>query len=217
MLDARGYANLGQLLSAEQCEALTALFPGEAPFRSHIIMRQHGFGEGEYKYFSYPLPPVIARLRNSLYSQLVPVANRWQEQMRSGIRFPETHSELLTRCHRDDQTRPTPLMLKYCQGDFNCLHQDLYGQHVFPLQVVILLTDPGRFSGGEFVLTEQRPRMQSRVEVVPLKQGHGIAFSVNERPKAGSRGYYRVKMRHGVSEIRAGERHSLGIIFHDAK
>ncbi len=217
MLDARGYANLGQLLTARECDEFSAMFSRKAPFRSHVMMQRHGFGQGEYKYFAYPLPPTIDRLRQSLYTKLLPVANRWHEQMRSGIRFPKTHGGLLARCHRDGQTSPTPLMLKYGQGDFNCLHQDLYGEHFFPLQVVILLTDPCNFSGGEFVLTEQRPRMQSRVEVVRLCQGHGVAFAVNERPKAGSRGYYRVKIRHGVSEIRHGARHSLGIIFHDAK
>ncbi len=215
-LDSRGYANLGRLLSDDECDALAATFSSEEPFRSHVIMRRHGFGEGEYKYFAYPLPAKVASLREQIYAGLVPIANEWQEKIASEIRFPDLHEEMLARCHADGQTRPTPLILSYGAGDFNCLHQDLYGQHVFPLQVVIMLSDPGAFEGGEFVLTEQRPRMQSRVEVVPLTKGHGVVFAVNVRPKHGSRGYYRVKMRHGVSEIRAGERRTLGIIFHDA-
>lgn len=217
MLESRGYASLGRLISDPVCDELASMFTAEAPFRSHIIMQRHGFGQGEYKYFSYPLPPEVADLRRSLYTELVTFANRWHEQMKSTIRFPNTHEEMLSRCHADGQTRPTPLMLCYGKGDFNCLHQDLYGEHVFPLQVVILLTDPGRFEGGEFVLTEQRPRMQSRAQVVRLQKGHGVVFAVNERPRQGSRGYYRVKMRHGVSELRSGERLTLGIIFHDAK
>lgn len=215
-LDARGYAPLGPLLSTKETKTFRAMYADDERFRSHIIMRRHGFGEGEYKYFAYPLPDRIAELRRSLYEQLLPVANRWQVEMRTAIQFPETHEELLARCHAVGQSRPTPLMLKYGQGDFNCLHQDLYGQHFFPLQVVILLSDPGEFEGGEFVLTEQRPRMQSRVDVLALRQGHGVAFAVNERPKQGSRGFYRVKIRHGVSEIRSGSRQTLGIIFHDA-
>lgn len=215
-LDARGYARLGPLLSNQETDEFRAMYGNDEHFRSHIVMRRHGFGEGEYKYFAYPLPDKIAELRKSLYEQLAPAANRWQEQMRTATRFPDTHDQLLARCHSDGQTRPTPLLLKYHSGDFNCLHQDLYGQHFFPLQVVILLSNPRKFDGGEFVLTEQRPRMQSRVEVVKLEQGHGVVFAVNERPKQGSRGFYRVKMRHGVSEIRKGTRQTMGIIFHDA-
>jgi hypothetical protein len=215
-LDARGHAPLGPLLSPQEADAFRAMYSRDDQFRSHIIMRRHGFGEGEYKYFAYPLPKKVIELRQSLYERLAPIANRWHEHMRSAVRFPATHDEMLQRCHSAGQARPTPLMLSYGKGDFNCLHQDLYGQHVFPLQIVILLSDPTEFEGGEFVLTEQRPRMQSRVEVVPLRKGHGVAFAVNERPKQGSRGYYRVKMRHGVSEIRSGARTTLGIIFHDA-
>ena len=215
-LNRRGYAELGPLLSDQEITALTDLYPLEEPFRSHISMRRHGFGEGEYKYFANPLPDKVASLRQQLYPLLAPVANQWQEDIGAERRFPQTLDGMLARCHADGQSRPTPLMLKYGVGDFNCLHQDLYGEHVFPLQVVILLTDVKKFEGGEFVLTEQRPRMQSRVEVVQLRQGHGVAFAVNERPKLGTRGYYRVKMRHGVSELRSGERYALGIIFHDA-
>jgi hypothetical protein len=215
-LNNRGYANLGPILANEDIAALIALYPQEEPFRSHIIMRRHGFGEGEYKYFTNPLPTAVASLRTQLYSFLAPFANEWQEKIGADIRYPDTHKEMLARCHADGQTRPTPLMLKYGAGDFNCLHQDLYGEHVFPLQVVILLSDAGEFEGGEFVLTEQRPRMQSRVEVVRLQKGHAVVFAVNERPKLGTRGYYRVKMRHGVSQLRSGERFTLGIIFHDA-
>jgi hypothetical protein len=215
-LDKRGYAGLGPLLSSTDTAALTALYSQEKPFRSHIIMRRHGFGEGEYKYFRNPLPGIVASLRKELYSFLAPVANEWHERLGSETRFPDTHGEMLERCHRDGQERPTPLILKYGEGDYNCLHQDLYGEHVFPLQVVILLSDDSDFEGGEFVITEQRPRMQSRVEVIKLRKGHGVAFAVNERPKQGTRGYYRVKMRHGVSQLRAGERYTLGIIFHDA-
>lgn len=215
-LNSRGYANLGPLLASKDIAALKALYPQKEPFRSHIIMRRHGFGEGEYKYFSNPLPKPVASLRKELYSSLAPIANEWQQRIGADIRYPDTHKDMLARCHADGQTRPTPLMLKYGAGDFNCLHQDLYGEHLFPLQVVILLSDVSEYEGGEFVLTEQRPRMQSRVEVVQLQQGHGVVFAVNERPKLGTRGYYRVKMRHGVSQLRSGERFTLGIIFHDA-
>ena len=215
-LNYRGYANLGPMLASKDIASLKSLYPEKEPFRSHIIMRRHGFGEGEYKYFSNPLPKSVASLRTQLYSFLAPIANEWQERIGTEMRFPETHEEMLTRCHADGQTRPTQLMVKYSEGDFNCLHQDLYGEHVFPLQVVILLSDVSDFEGGEFVLTEQRPRMQSRVEVIQLQQGHGVVFAVNERPKLGTRGHYRVKMRHGVSRIRSGERFTLGIIFHDA-
>lgn len=216
-LDARGYADLGPLLSDTECDRLIAMYTGDAQrFRSRIVMRRHGFGEGKYQYFAYPLPANVAALRASLYACLAPVANAWAERLDLAYRYPDELDEMLARCHAGGQERPTPLMLKYCQGDFNCLHQDLYGEHVFPIQVVVLLSDPSAFTGGEFVLTEQRPRRQSRVEVVPLSRGHGVAFAVNERPVAGARGYYRVKLRHGVSEIRTGERQTLGIIFHDA-
>lgn len=216
-LDARGYAHLGPLLDSRECGELAAMYASEASrFRSKVIMRRHGFGEGEYQYFAYPLPAKIAAMRASLYEKLAPTANAWAERLRLNYRYPATLGEMLARCHDGGQERPTPLMLKYARGDYNCLHQDVYGEHVFPLQVVVLLSDPGEFAGGEFVLSEQRPRRQSRVEVVPLARGHGVAFAVSERPVEGARGFYRVKMRHGVSEIRDGERQTLGIIFHDA-
>lgn len=215
-LNRRGYADLGPLLSDDDIDDLTGLYSQKQPFRSHIIMQRHGFGEGEYKYFAYPLPKSVVSLRSKLYASLAPIANEWQDCLGLEMRFPETHKEMLARCHADGQTRPTPLMLRYGEGDYNCLHQDLYGDHVFPLQVVILLSDVSDFEGGEFVLTEQRPRMQSRVEVVRLRKGHGVAFAVNERPKPGKRGYYRVRMRHGVSQLRSGNRLTLGLIFHDA-
>ena len=204
------------MLADSDAAALKALYANDDAFRSRIVMRRHGYGEGEYKYFGIPLPEKVAALRRDLYSVLVPVANEWQQKIGSEMRFPETHAAMLERCHRDGQTRPTPLILRYRAGDYNRLHQDLYGEHVFPLQVVVLLSETTDFEGGEFVLTEQRPRMQSRVEVLRLQKGHGIAFAVNERPVEGKRGYYRVKMRHGVSELRSGERYTLGIIFHDA-
>jgi hypothetical protein len=217
-LDAQGCAVLKRLLSAEECRALAALYPDDSQFRSRVVMGRHGFGRGEYKYFSYPLPPVIAQSRPALYAQLRGVANRWNEAMGIDIRYPENHEAFLKRCHAAGQTRPTPLLLQYGAGDYNCLHQDLYGEHVFPLQVAILLSEPGRdFSGGEFVLTEQRPRMQSRPEVVPLGQGDAVVFAVHVRPVQGTRGFYRVNLRHGVSRIRSGYRHTLGVIFHDAK
>jgi hypothetical protein len=217
-LDAQGCAVLKGLLSAEECRALAALYPDDKNFRSRIVMGRHGFGRGEYKYFSYPLPDVIAELRPALYAQLRDVANRWNETMGIDIRYPEAHDAFLRRCHAAGQTRPTPLLLQYGAGDYNCLHQDLYGEHVFPLQVAILLSEPGRdFTGGEFVLTEQRPRMQSRPEVVPLTQGDAVAFAVHHRPVQGTRGFYRVNLRHGVSQIRSGHRHTVGVIFHDAK
>ena len=217
-LDAQGCAVLKGLLSQDECRALAALYPDDRHFRSRIVMARHGFGRGEYKYFSYPLPDLIAELRPALYAQLRGVANRWNEAMGIDIRYPETHEAFLKRCHTAGQTRPTPLLLQYGPGDYNCLHQDLYGEHVFPLQVAILLSEPGRdFTGGEFVLTEQRPRMQSRPEVVPLAQGDAVAFAVRHRPVQGTRGFYRVNLRHGVSRIRSGHRHTLGVIFHDAK
>ena len=217
-LDAQGCAVLKGLLSPEECRALVALYPDDSHFRSRIVMGRHGFGRGEYKYFSYPLPPVIAGLRPALYARLRDVANRWNEAMGIAIRYPGDHDAFLKRCHAAGQTRPTPLLLQYEAGDYNCLHQDLYGEHVFPLQVAILLSEPGRdFTGGEFVLTEQRPRMQSRPEVVPLAQGDAVAFAVHVRPVQGTRGTYRVNLRHGVSRIRSGHRHTVGVIFHDAK
>lgn len=212
-----GVATTGRLLDAEQCAALRALYPDDRHFRSHIVMKRHGFGEGEYKYYANPLPEIIASLREAFYPRLAPIANEWHRRMGIDRRFPESLRAFLDECHADGQARPTPLLLKYGPGDYNCLHQDLYGAHVFPIQLVILLSEPGAdFTGGEFVMTEQRPRMQSRAEVVPLSLGHGALFTVNDRPKAGSRGDYRVKMRHGVSRVRSGERYTTGIIFHDA-
>jgi hypothetical protein len=217
-LDAQGCAVLKGLLSPEECDALASLYPDDSRFRSKVVMGRHGFGRGEYKYFSYPLPELIAELRPALYARLTGVANRWNQAMGIDINYPASHVAFLKRCHEAGQTRPTPLLLQYGEGDYNCLHQDLYGEHVFPLQVAILLSQPGRdFSGGEFVLTEQRPRMQSRPEVVPLKQGDAVAFAVHHRPVQGTRGVYRVNLRHGVSRIRSGHRHTVGVIFHDAK
>jgi uncharacterized protein len=217
-LDAQGCAVLKGLLSQDECHALAALYPDDSRFRSRVVMGRHGFGRGEYKYFSYPLPDLIAELRPALYVRLAGIANRWNEAMGIDIRYPASHAAFLKRCHEAGQTRPTPLLLQYEAGDFNCLHQDLYGEHVFPLQVAILLSEPGRdFTGGEFVLTEQRPRMQSRAEVVPLAQGDAVAFAVHHRPVQGTRGTYRVNLRHGVSRLRSGHRHTVGVIFHDAK
>jgi hypothetical protein len=217
-LDSQGCAVLKGLLTPDQCREIAALYPDDANFRSRIVMGRHGFGRGEYKYFCYPLPDRIAQLRPALYKHLQGVANRWNEAMGIDIRYPQQHAAFLERCHDAGQGRPTPLLLQYEAGDYNCLHQDLYGEHVFPLQVAILLSEPGRdFTGGEFVLTEQRPRMQSRAEVVPLAQGDAVAFAVHHRPVQGTRGTYRVNLRHGVSRIRSGRRHTLGVIFHDAK
>jgi uncharacterized protein len=217
-LDMSGSALLERLLTADECKALADLYDNERAFRSTIVMSRHGFGRGEYKYFAYPLPDVVAALRPALYAQLMPVANRWNEAMAIGVRYPKTHAEFIKRCHAAGQTRPTPLLLRYGAGDYNCLHQDLYGEHVFPLQVAILLSQPGKdFTGGEFVLTEQRPRMQSRAEVVPLRRGDAAVFAVHHRPVQGTRGTYRVTMRHGVSRLRSGHRQTAGIIFHDAK
>jgi hypothetical protein len=217
-LDAQGCAVLKGLLSADECRALAALYPDDARFRSRVVMGGHGFGRGEYKYFSYPLPDPIAQLRPVLYQKLHGIANRWNEAMGIDVRYPDSHAAFLKRCHAAGQDRPTPLLLQYGAGDYNCLHQDLYGEHVFPLQVAILLSEPGRdFSGGEFVLTEQRPRMQSRPEVVPLGQGDAVAFAVHVRPVQGTRGPDRVNLRHGVSRVRSGHRHTVGVIFHDAK
>ena len=217
-LDSRGYAVLPGLLTAQQCDDVAALYDQENLFRSRVVMARHNFGRGEYQYFRYPLPPLIAQLREGLYGPLASIANRWAERLGEEARFPETHAEYLARCHAAEQVRPTPLLLRYGPGDYNCLHQDLYGDLVFPLQAAVLLSEPGRdFAGGEFVLTEQRPRMQSRAMVVPLRQGDAVVFPVNQRPVRGGRGFYRVAMRHGVSEVREGKRHVLGLIFHDAR
>ena len=216
-LEQDGYALLHGLLRPEVCASLTACYQDDSLFRSKVVMARHGFGRGEYKYFSYPLPGMVAALRGTLYARLCGIANRWNEAMNTAIRYPVDHADFLDRCHRAGQSRPTPLLLRYEAGDYNCLHQDLYGEHVFPLQTAILLSQPERdFSGGEFVLTEQRPRMQSRVTVVPLEQGSGVIFAVNYRPVQGARGHYRIRMRHGVSPLRSGTRHALGVIFHDA-
>lgn len=216
-LDAQGWAVMPKLLSAKECNAVANLYQQDKGFRSKIVMARHGFGRGEYKYFAYPLPPLIETLRTALYPHLAPIANRWHEAMGMDVRFPAAHAQFITRCHAAGQTRPTPLLLKYVRDDYNCLHQDLYGEHVFLLQVAILLSEPSKdFEGGEFVLTEQRPRMQSRVAVVPLKKGDAVVFAVNSRPVQGTRGFYRGNLRHGVSKLRSGNRHTLGIIFHDA-
>jgi hypothetical protein len=216
-LDARGWAILPGLLDPVTCAAVSAGYDEPARFRSQVVMARHGFGRGEYRYYRYPLPDPIAGLRTALYPPLVGIANHWHERLGIPTRFPAEHADFLARCRDAGQARPTPLLLRYGPGDYNCLHQDLYGEHVFPLQVAVLLSRPGEdFAGGEFVLTEQRPRMQSRVEVVPLEQGDAVVFAVNHRPVAGSRGDYRVAMRHGVSTLRSGRRHTLGIIFHDA-
>jgi uncharacterized protein len=217
-LDAHGSAVVPSVLSPEECERLAAVYPAEAPFRSRIVMGRHGFGRGEYKYFAYPLPDLVRELRTALYPPLADIADRWNEALGIEVRYPGDHAAFLDRCHRAGQTRATPLLLQYGEGDYNCLHQDLYGEHVFPLQVAFLLSIPGRdFTGGEFVLTEQRPRMQSRAEVVGLGQGDGVIFPVHHRPVRGTRGFYRVTMRHGVSRLRSGRRHTMGIIFHDAE
>ncbi len=217
-LDAAGCAIIGPVLSAEECRSVAASYGDDDLFRSRIVMARHGFGSGEYKYFAYPLPGTVASLRSALYPPLARIANRWNEAMGSAVRYPGEHAAFLDRCHEAGQARPTPLLLRYGPGDYNCLHQDLYGALHFPLQVAFLLDEPGRdFEGGEFVLTEQRPRMQSRAEVVPLHQGEGVVFAVNQRPVRGTRGTYRVAMRHGVSRLRSGRRHTLGVIFHDAQ
>ena len=217
-LDSYGCAVLPQLLAAEECRSVAALYPDESHFRSHVIMARHGFGKGEYRYFQYPLPKLIGGIRTALYPRLAGVANAWNERMGMAQRFPDDHASFLKQCHDAGQSRPTPLLLQYVPGDFNCLHQDLYGDIWFPIQVAILLSEPGRdFTGGEFVLTEQRPRMQSRVEVVPLCQGDAVAFAVHNRPVQGTKGNYRVNLRHGVSRLRSGMRHTVGVIFHDAR
>jgi len=216
-LDGQGAAVIEQLIARDECDALAALYAEDARFRSRVVMARHGFGRGEYKYFAYPLPPMIAELRASLYPRLAPIANRWNAAMSLEVTYPDDHASFLARCHAAGQVRPTPLLLAYGEGDYNCLHQDLYGEHVFPLQVAILLSEPGRdFTGGEFVITEQRPRMQSRPSVLPLRQGDAVAFAVHHRPVQGTRGSYRVNLRHGVSRIRSGHRHTAGVIFHDA-
>jgi len=216
-LSGQGSAVVERVLEPAQCRSLAALYSQEGMFRSRVVMSRHGFGRGEYKYFSYPLPDVVAQLRADFYPRLAPIANRWNELLNIDVQYPTQHSEYLKRCAKAGQTRPTPLLLQYAAGDYNCLHQDLYGEHVFPLQVAVLLSQPGEdFTGGEFVLTEQRPRMQSRAEVVPLRQGDAVIFAVHHRPVKGVRGMYRVNMRHGVSRLRSGHRHTLGVIFHDA-
>jgi hypothetical protein len=217
-LDEHGWALTKNLLTSSECEAIAGLYADDRHFRSHIVMARHGFGRGEYKYFAYPLPDTVVDLRTALYPRLSPIANRWNESMGIAVRYPDAHADFLARCHTAGQTRPTPLLLQYGEGDFNALHQDLYGEHVFPLQVAILLSEPEKdFTGGEFVLTEQRPRMQSRAEVVPLQRGDGVVFAVHNRPVRGTRGVYRVTLRHGVSRLRSGHRHTVGVIFHDAK
>jgi uncharacterized protein len=216
-LDAYGSAVLPRILAVSECHGLSAMYRESSAFRSRVVMGQHGFGRGEYQYFKYPLPSIIANLRTALYARLAPIANAWNEAMRIDIQYPAALDEFLKRCHAAGQTRPTPLLLQYAAGDYNCLHQDLYGEHVFPMQVAILLSAPDTdFTGGEFVLTEQRPRMQSRAEVVPLRQGDAVVFAVHHRPVKSARGVYRVKLRHGVSRLRSGHRHTAGIIFHDA-
>ena len=217
-LDAHGNAIIERLLTSTECDALGALYPRDELFRSRVVMGRHGFGRGEYKYFSYPLPDVVATLRKAIYPHLAPVGNRWNDALGIAVRYPETHAAYIERCHAAGQHRPTPLLLRYGADDYNCLHQDLYGEHVFPLQLTILLSRPARdFEGGEFVITEQRPRMQSRAEVVPLRQGDAVVFAVHHRPVRGTRGVYRVNLRHGVSRVRSGHRHTLGVIFHDAQ
>jgi len=217
-LDGYGWAMLRKLLTADECETIAGLYEDDRRFRSHVVMARHGFGRGEYKYFAYPLPDIVTKLRMAIYPKLAPIANRWNESMGIDVRYPDAHAGFIARCHKAGQTRPTPLLLQYAAGDYNALHQDLYGEHVFPLQLTILLSEPERdFTGGEFVLTEQRPRMQSRAEVVPLRRGDAVVFAVHHRPVHGTRGTYRVNLRHGVSRLRSGHRHTVGVIFHDAK
>jgi hypothetical protein len=216
-LDAHGAATIERLLTPAECGLLASLYCDDAAFRSRVVMARHGFGQGEYRYFRYPLPPLIAQLRTTFYPRLVPIANRWHEAMGLPVRFPARHDAFIARCHAAGQSRPTPLLLQYGAGDYNCLHQDLYGEHVFPLQLVLLLSEPQRdFDGGEFVMTEQRPRAQSRAMALPLRQGDAALIAVRHRPVHGARGFYRVNLRHGVSRVRSGQRHTAGIIFHDA-
>jgi hypothetical protein len=216
-LDSSGWALLDQVLRPRECDGLAALYPRQDWFRRRVVMARHGFGQGEYKYFSYPLPDLVAELRRTLYPRLVPVANRWAGQLGIEARYPDDHAAYIARCHAAGQTKPTPLLLRYGEGDYNRLHQDLYGDQVFPMQAVFLLSTPGAdFTGGELVLTEQRPRMQSRVEVIPLRKGDAVVLAVDQRPRRGARGFHRVTMRHGVSRLRAGERYTAGVIFHDA-
>ena len=216
-LDSLGYAIVECVLTKDEAQSIAVLYDDDHRFRSRIVMARHGFGRGEYKYFSYPLPDLVWKLRTGTYPHLAAVANDWNERMGVGARYPSEHALFLKACHAAGQIRPTPLLLRYDDGDYNCLHQDLSGEHVFPLQLAVLLSEPGEdFTGGEFVLTEQRPRMQSRASVVPLRQGDAVIFAVHHRPKEGSRGVYRVNMRHGVSTVRGGRRHTLGVIFHDA-
>lgn len=217
-LDTEGYAIVRSVLSTDECDEIRGLYGKREIFRSNVVMERHGFGRGEYRYFSYPLPELVATLRASVYPYLVPIANRWNDAMGLNVRYPAEHAEFIERCHRAGQDKPTPLLLKYGTDDYNCLHQDLYGEHVFPLQLAILLSEPGKdFTGGEFVLTEQRPRMQSRPMVVPLLKGDGVLFAVRNRPVQGKKSVYRVSLRHGVSRLRSGNRLTLGIIFHDAQ
>ena len=217
-LNGQGSAVVERLLEPAECRSLAALYSKDGLFRSRVVMSRHGFGRGEYQYFSYPLPDLVDQLRTAFYPHLAPIANRWNELLNRDVQYPTQHAEYLRRCAEAGQARPTPLLLQYAAGDYNCLHQDLYGEHVFPLQVAVLLSQPGEdFTGGEFVLTEQRPRLQSRAEVVPLRQGDAVIFAVHHRPVQGVRGMYRVNLRHGVSRIRSGHRHTLGVIFHDAK
>ena len=217
-LDAEGNATIKSILSSDECDNVRVLYDNDDLFRSHVVMERHGFGRGEYRYFRYPLPDLITNLRRSLYPRLVPIANRWNEAMHIDVHYPPTHAEYMTYCHNAGQDKPTPLLLKYGTDDYNCLHQDLYGENVFPLQIAVLLSEPDRdFTGGEFVMTEQRPRMQSRPMVVPLRKGDGVVFAVNHRPVQGRKSVYRVNLRHGVSRLRSGSRFTLGIIFHDAK
>jgi hypothetical protein len=217
-LDERGNVVIEKVLTASECQLIARWYADPALFRSRVVMASHGFGRGEYQYFAYPLPALVATLRSACYLQLAPIANRWNERLRVDVRYPGTHAQFISHCHEAGQTRPTPLLLHYGAGDYNCLHQDLYGECVFPLQLAILLSEPGEdFTGGEFVITEQRPRMQSRPEVVPLRRGDAVIFAVHHRPVSGTRGVYRVNLRHGVSRVRSGQRSTLGVIFHDAK
>jgi len=216
-LDSQGSATIKGMLSPTECRSIAGLYTNDALFRSRVVMARHGFGRGEYQYFCYPLPDVLTNLRTAIYPHLVPIANRWNAAMGIAVRYPEHHADFIARCHKAGQVKPTPLLLQYGIDDYNCLHQDLYGEHVFPLQLAILLSRPGEdFTGGEFVMTEQRPRMQTRPVVVPLDQGDGVIFAVHHRPVQGTRGVYRVNMRHGVSRVRSGHRYTLGLIFHDA-